>query len=154
MTHTEALSIVGVVAAAYEQSWRPSKMAIRLYCEILAVPELDFEATRSAVLDMLRSDRAFAPTAGQIYQAARERSREKFEQQALPRLVSAIIDAPENRGVNGVPDIDAVSRALANHPLVRLHGAHDRAQRLLWRAVDQDRARFGLPAPASTRLLQ
>lgn len=154
MTRIEALAIVRVVMAAFEQSWKPSEDAIRLYAEILSVPEVDFVSARAAVIDTLRSDRAFAPTAGQIYQAARVRSREKFEREALPRLVSAIIDAPENRGVNGAADVDGVSRALANHPLVRLYRAHDRAQQLLWRVVGQDRARFGLPAPASTRLLQ
>ncbi len=155
MTHTEALSIVGVVAAAYEQSWRPSKAAVEVYCEILAVPELDFDSTRAAVLVMLRSDRRFAPTAGEIFQAARAGTREKFRREVLPRIVREIVEAAENRDDRGVVSIECATRAIERHPLVRLHKFDGSAWEYLRPYMERDRARFGLAAPTAVpRLLQ
>jgi hypothetical protein len=100
MTHEEALKITRVIAAAYEQSWKPSEEAIAVYVEILAVPEIDYDIARQVVIGMLRTPERFAPVAGAIYARAaeltakREQERQKAElselavsiAQAAPRL--------------------------------------------------------------------
>jgi hypothetical protein len=67
MERLEALKIVAMLVAGYP-GWRPSDETEELYATLLQ--PMPAEAVKTAVLDILRSRREFAPPVGVIIQAA------------------------------------------------------------------------------------
>ena len=117
MTKTEALNILELIAGAFEQSWKPSRAAISVYVEILAVPELDYDITRKVVMGMLHTPQRFAPTSGMIYSEAAQltakRQAEREEKLGWELAGAIVSEAPEIEGC--IDDRAAVER-LEKHP--------------------------------------
>ena len=67
MTHAGALDIVAILTAAYP-NWKPTEQTQRLYAEILLPARADL--VKRAVMEIIRSDREFAPPVGVICAAA------------------------------------------------------------------------------------
>jgi hypothetical protein len=109
MNEIEALRVVKMLMAAYEQSWKPSEDAIRLFKTILSVPELDAKIVEAVVLERVRSDEQFAPPVGVIYSKALSRSWEKFRRD-FHRNASEIIESCHSTEHPGLLD-DAKARA-------------------------------------------
>jgi len=119
MNDFEAMRVVKMLMAAYEQSWKPSEDAIRLYRTILAVPQLDAKVVEAVVLERVRSDEQFAPTVGVIFSEALGRSRQKFRLD-LPKIAREIIESSKSHENPGSLDDAAARATIEAHPLVRL----------------------------------
>src|ERR1700720_1480190 len=84
MQTVEALKLVAMLVAAYP-SWKPTEETQRLYAGFLE--QLDYDATREVLREMIESPREFVPPVGLIMSRARERMRiaERDRQLAVPR---------------------------------------------------------------------
>jgi hypothetical protein len=84
MQTVEALKLVAMLVAAYP-SWKPTEETQRLYAGFLE--QLDYDATREVLREIIESPREFVPPVGLIISRARERMRiaERDRQLAVPR---------------------------------------------------------------------
>jgi hypothetical protein len=116
MEKNEAVRIVTMLAASYP-NWKPPKETLELYVSLLQ--PLPAEPTEEAVMQILRSDREFAPPVGVVIQnasriaLAQSGAAVTTAEEAWGQVVAAIRNLGHYRGPGEFGGNKAIQRAVA-----------------------------------------